>query len=205
MRLKTVSLDIDGVLRSLRAGGSCPMMIDGELAIQTDTSDFISAALLALRRIIETTGALVVLSSEWRRDEVMRKGMDDTWGDYDMRPCVSWTPTDLARDRGTDNPFEAFTERRARGISGWLAKNPQVKQWVVLDDINMATVDEDRRPGASTVGEDRLLAPRKHLAGTCFPGGSGPAVQGMSSKVRAHPADSLCRRCARHHLVLPSS
>ena len=104
------------------------MMIDREHSLQADTSDLISSALLALRHISEIAGALVALSSEWRRDEVMRKGMVDTLGDYDMRPCVSRTPTDLARDRATGNPFEAFTERRARGVSVWLAKNLQVKQ-----------------------------------------------------------------------------
>lgn len=151
---KIVFLDVDGVLRPLTAGGFRSMMVDGEWALRAETADFISGALLALRHIIENTGATLVLSSEWRRDAPMREGVDSILMEYEMRPCATWTPTDLARDMGTENPFKAFTERRAREISTWLSNNPQVKQWVVIDDINMAAVDEDRKPGTL------LMAPR---------------------------------------------
>lgn len=151
---KVVFLDVDGVLRPLTAGGFRAMMVDGEWALRAETADFISGALLALRYIIEQTGATLVLSSEWRRDQPMREGVDSILIEYEMRPCATWTPTDLARDMGTDSPFKAFTERRAREISTWLSTNPQVKQWVVIDDINMAAADEDRKPGTL------LMAPR---------------------------------------------
>eukprot|EP00440_Ansanella_granifera_P042130 gb/GFBE01045670.1/.p1 GENE.gb/GFBE01045670.1/~~gb/GFBE01045670.1/.p1 ORF type:complete len:329 (+),score=71.42 gb/GFBE01045670.1/:1-987(+) len=151
---KVVFLDVDGVLRPLTAGGFRSMMVDGEWALRAETADFISSSLLAVRHIIEQTGALIVLSSEWRRDQPMREGVDSILQEYEMRPCATWTPTDLARDMGTENPFKAFTERRAREISQWLSNNPQVKQWVVIDDINMADADQDRKPGTL------LMAPR---------------------------------------------
>jgi len=151
---KVIFLDVDGVLRPLTAGGFRSMMVDGEWALRAETADFISGALLALRHIVETTGAIIVLSSEWRRDQPMRDGVDNILTEYEMRPCATWTPTDLARDMGTENPFKAFTERRAREISQWLSTNPQVKQWVVIDDINMADADLDRKPGTL------LMAPR---------------------------------------------
>lgn len=144
---KVVFLDVDGVLRPLTAGGFRAMMVDGEWALRAETADFMSGALLALRHIIEVTGATLVLSSEWRRDLPMREGVDSILGEYEMRPCATWTPTDLQRDMGTENPFRAFTERRAREISQWLSTNPQVRQWVVIDDINMAAADEERKPG----------------------------------------------------------
>mmetsp|Transcript_37829 Transcript_37829/g.81301 ORF Transcript_37829/g.81301 Transcript_37829/m.81301 type:complete len:324 (-) Transcript_37829:123-1094(-) len=151
---KVIFLDVDGVLRPLTAGGFRSMMVDGEWALRAETADFISGALLALRHIVETTGAIIVLSSEWRRDQPMRDGVDAILTEYEMRPCATWTPTDLQRDMGTENPFKAFTERRAREISQWLSTNPQVKQWVVIDDINMADADLDRKPGTL------LMAPR---------------------------------------------
>jgi len=151
---KVVFLDVDGVLRPLTAGGFRAMMVDGEWALRAETADFISSSLLALRYIIEQTGAILVLSSEWRRDLPMREGVDNILMEYEMRPCATWTPTDLQRDMGTDNPFKAFTERRARDISQWLSVNPHVRQWVVIDDINMAAADEDRKPGTL------LMAPR---------------------------------------------
>lgn len=151
---KVIFLDIDGVLRPLTAGGFRSMMVDGEWALRAETADFISGALLSLRHIVENTGAIIVLSSEWRRDLPMREGVDKALEEYEMRACATWTPTDLQRDMGTENPFKAFTERRAREISTWLSNNPQVKQWVVIDDINMADADLDRKPGTL------LMAPR---------------------------------------------
>lgn len=144
---KVIFLDVDGVLRPLTAGGFRAMMVDGEWALRAETADFISSSLLALRHIVENTGAIIVLSSEWRRDQPMRDGVDNILVEYEMRPCATWTPTNLQRDTGTENPFKAFTERRAREISQWLSTNPQVRQWVVLDDINMAAADEERKPG----------------------------------------------------------
>lgn len=151
---KIVFLDIDGVLRPLTAGGFRAMMVDGEWALRAETADFISSALLALRKIIEDTGAMLVLSSEWRRDAPMREGVNNILMEYEMRPCATWTPTDLQRDMGTESPFKAFTERRAREISQWISTNPQIRQWVVIDDINMAAADDDRKPGTL------LMAPR---------------------------------------------
>lgn len=158
---KAIFLDIDGVLRPLTAGGFRAMMVDGEWALKSETADFISAAVLALRHIVESTGALIVLSSEWRRDEPMREGVDNILKDYEMPACASWTPTDLQRDMGTENPFQAFTERRAREISMWVQKNPQVRQWVVLDDINMADADNDRKPGTLRMTERIVQTHRK--------------------------------------------
>lgn len=151
---KVVFLDVDGVLRPLTAGGFRAMMVDGEWALRAETADFISGALLALRYVIEQTGATIVLSSEWRRDQPMREGVNNILAEYEMRPAATWTPTDLQRDMGTESPFKAFAERRAREISQWVGANPQVKQWVVIDDINMASVDEERKPGTL------LMAPR---------------------------------------------
>jgi len=158
---RAIFLDVDGVLRPLTAGGFRSMMVDGEWALKSETADFISGAMLALRHIVEQTGAIIVLSSEWRRDEPMRDGVDSILRDYEMHPCHSWTPTDLQRDMGTENPFQAFTERRAREISTFMTKNPQVKQWVVLDDINMADADQDRKPGSLRMTERIVQTHRK--------------------------------------------
>merc|ERR1712232_1505516 len=64
-RSKVVFLDVDGVLRPARAGGFDILSVDGDAATRIDTSDFFPSAVKALRHIIERTGAIVVLSSEW--------------------------------------------------------------------------------------------------------------------------------------------
>merc|ERR1719343_637021 len=87
---KVIFLDVDGVLRPLTAGGFRAMMVDGEWALRAETADFISSSLLSLRHVVEQTGAIIVLSSEWRRDQPMREGVDNALAEYEMRPCVSW-------------------------------------------------------------------------------------------------------------------
>lgn len=143
---KVIFLDIDGVMRPMSAGGYRSIMVDGELTLEADTSDFMASAMLALRHVVQHTGAVLVLSSEWRRNAPMRAGVNGILAEYEMPGCVTWTPTDLERELGTDDPFQTFVERRAREISLWLRGNPQVCEWVVLDDINMSSADEDRKP-----------------------------------------------------------
>eukprot|EP00929_Paragymnodinium_shiwhaense_P045328 TRINITY_DN23173_c0_g2_i1.p1 TRINITY_DN23173_c0_g2~~TRINITY_DN23173_c0_g2_i1.p1 ORF type:complete len:309 (-),score=80.71 TRINITY_DN23173_c0_g2_i1:153-1079(-) len=158
---KVIFLDVDGVLRPLTAGGFRAMMVDGEWALRAETADFISGAMLSLRHIVEQTGATTVLSSEWRRDLPMREGVDNILREYELPPCVSWTPTDLQRDMGTADPFKSFAERRAREISQYVMANTHIKQWVVIDDINMTIADEDRKQGTILMGPRIVQTHRK--------------------------------------------
>merc|ERR1719161_1435634 len=129
------------------------MIIDGEWAKQPDTSDFMASAMLSLRHIIANTGAQVVLSSEWRRDEDMRMAVDTHLKEYEMPPAVDWTTTSLERDMSGDDPLRAFIERRAREISDYVKRNPYVQQWVVVDDMDISVADEDRKAGTLRMSE----------------------------------------------------
>jgi len=77
-RSSSIFLDVDGVLRPARAGGFdiVGAGTDGETA-RTDTSDFFPSAVKALRHIVERTGAIIVLSSEWRRNEGLRSALTE--------------------------------------------------------------------------------------------------------------------------------
>lgn len=145
-RGKVVFLDIDGVLRPARAGGFDILTVDGAQAIQPDTSDFFPSAMKALRHIIERTGATIVLSSEWRRDESMRDAVDEKLAAHRLRSCSSTTRVDLDRALGSGDPVKSFAKRRAQEITSWLNQHEdEVKGWVVLDDINLSIADEDRK------------------------------------------------------------
>lgn len=147
-RSKVVFLDVDGVLRPLKAGGFAAYQFgDGEAAITCDTSDFIQAALEALRHIVVSTGALLVLSSEWRRSQVMREGLDAILTENHMHTCVGATTTAIDRELGSGDPLTAFRKRRVKELDDWLNKNPQIKQWVAVDDLDLSVGDEDRGPG----------------------------------------------------------
>lgn len=151
-RSKIVFLDIDGVLRPARAGGFDVLWVDGAQAVHPDTSDFFPSAMKALRHIIERTGAIIVLSSEWRRNETMQAAVDHKLAEYRLRACSSITRVDLDRELGSGDPVRSFAARRACEISSWLHDHEnEVKGWVVLDDINLAIADEDKKTGTKAM------------------------------------------------------
>merc|ERR1719161_1948323 len=101
-------------MRPMVAGGFQRMMVDGEFVLRADTSDLLSSAMMALRHIVQHTGAQIVLSSEWRRESVMREAVDAILREHKMPACISWTRTDLERKMGTEDPYQMFLERRAQ-------------------------------------------------------------------------------------------
>jgi len=101
-----------------------------------------------LRHIMERTGAIVVLSSEWRRSEALQESLADFFDKNRMRTFTSITTAKLDLDsKSSADPLRSFADRRAREISKWLTENEATTSgWVVLDDINLAIADEARKP-----------------------------------------------------------
>lgn len=148
---KAIFLDIDGVMRPMGGGAFDCMMLGEEVILKPDTADFIPSAILAVRHIIQNTGAALVLSSEWRRNDVMKNAVNQILREYEMPSLASWTPTDIATENhklGYDllsddiEPETTFCMKRAREISDWLRRNRAVKHWVMLDPFNMSLADE---------------------------------------------------------------
>merc|ERR1719316_1351919 len=94
---KVVFLDVDGVLRPARAGGF-DIQAEGKEAVNPDTSDFFPSAMKALRHIIERTGAIIVLSSEWRRGEALREALDEVLEAHRIRSWAGTTTTELEQE-----------------------------------------------------------------------------------------------------------
>merc|ERR1719331_2316968 len=150
-RSKVVFLDIDGVSRPARAGGFDIVSVDGTQTIKPDTSDFFPSAMKALKHIIERTGAIVVLSSEWRRGEALREALDEVLEAHRIRPSYAFTASDVEEVKMSD-PVRSFADRRAREITAWLNKQEEtIKGWVVLDDINLAIADEEKKSATKTM------------------------------------------------------
>jgi len=147
-KTKVVFLDIDGVLRPARAGGFDILSVDAESATRVDTSDFFPSAVKALRHIMERTGAIVVLSSEWRRSEALRDSLGEFFEKNRMRTFTSTTNTKHELDsKASADPLRSFAERRVKEISQWLSENEALATggWAVLDDINLAIMDEAKK------------------------------------------------------------
>jgi hypothetical protein len=103
--MKVIFLDIDGVLNceTTRNPRKFPYVADSKL-------------LGRLRRLLDRTGAKVVLSSTWRCDPVGLLAVK-----YWRVPFIDVCP---------DRPRSP----RRNEILGWLSKHPRVTRFVVIDD-----------------------------------------------------------------------
>lgn len=111
---RIIFLDIDGVLNSTRtciATGGYP----GEELEAKDLTRFDWIAIGLLRRLCESSGIQIVLSSSWRIIVDIKK-----LGDAMGLPIIDKTPV-LASSRGNE-------------IARWLSEHPDVEQWAIIDD-----------------------------------------------------------------------
>ena len=116
--MKVIFLDIDGVLNSEDYVYSCR-----EYGIAIDPT-----RMVLLKQIINETNAKIVLSTSWREhweknpDECRKTGLqiNTIFSKYDLE-IFDKTPN--------------LRTRREQEIWYWLNKNPQVKNFVVLDDM----------------------------------------------------------------------
>lgn len=111
---RIIFLDIDGVLNSTRtciATGGYP----GEELEDKDLARFDWIAIGLLRRLCESSGIQIVLSSSWRIIVDIKK-----LGDAMGLPIIDKTPV-LASSRGNE-------------IARWLSEHPEVGQWAIIDD-----------------------------------------------------------------------
>merc|ERR1719217_1112888 len=67
-----------------------------------------------------------------------------------MPPCIDTTTTAIERRLGMNDPIVSFAERRAREIGQWLRHHPNVRMWVVIDDINLSVADNAAERDAQT-------------------------------------------------------
>eukprot|EP00392_Amoebophrya_sp_AT5.2_P016648 g16926.t1 len=142
---KVIFLDVDGVLRPVNRNYAvnCVSM-DGIQIPLSEQSDFKSSALSALRHLREQTGAVLVLSSEWRRHPTLRDNLERVLRVQKVAPngLTDQTTTEIPRELGTGDPVRSFAERRALEIGKYLRDHPHVEHWVCLDDIDLSVADD---------------------------------------------------------------
>mmetsp|Transcript_11833 Transcript_11833/g.19932 ORF Transcript_11833/g.19932 Transcript_11833/m.19932 type:complete len:340 (+) Transcript_11833:66-1085(+) len=103
----TIFLDIDGVI-------CCNM--NGVLEEQKLTQ---------LKRIVDATGAKVVLSTDWRRQAPLKKQLHQVLGRLGI-DCIGATPMRAM-----------FQPVRPQEITAWLNKSNRVSTWVAIDDRDL--------------------------------------------------------------------
>ncbi len=117
-----IFLDIDGVLNGRKWVNTLSFAI-------RSAPDFDPVCCALLQKIIDATGASLVISSSWR--EIMTIKQLDMHLDINdiTAPIVGVTPR---------------RNYRHEEIKAWLAEHPSVTNYVVLDDMSMPEL-EDRR------------------------------------------------------------
>jgi hypothetical protein len=114
---RVIFLDIDGVLHGFR-----------------DTTHFKPSCVEALRRIVVSTEARIVLSSSWRCTPETIAAVDTALAAVGIAPVIGCTPT------------KKQLRSRVAEILNWLERNPALKKsraFVCLDDMDLATGAKD--------------------------------------------------------------
>lgn len=163
---RVIFLDVDGVL--LPAGSVETIFIEGVALPIRDTikeGDFNVPALENLRKIVEKTGATIVLSSEWRRSETLYSSIGAVLKSHDLPAFRGATPILQARPDLASSKIDAaitWCERRAREIGKWLKENKDVTAWVAIDDLNFDWADSVRITGTPFVKYRSVLTNAQH-------------------------------------------
>lgn len=120
--MKAIFLDIDGVIAT-----PASMRKSYELGREPEDMLFDTLALMYVGRLVQLTGAKVVLSSTWREDldsndPLLRAIVDNLCRQLEATgaPLFDVTPKVLGGDRSSE-------------IAAWLEDHP-CEAWVILDD-----------------------------------------------------------------------
>lgn len=169
---KCIFLDIDGVLRTVHgrtdfAKDVRTMTINGQkVAMLGDSTngnlagiDFWPSALRSLRYTVQKTGAAIVLSSDWRKDEGLVEGVNNQLTEYGMPKLLGSTP-DLG---ATNMPGVAkalhsnVREKRCKEIRKWLRQHQNIERWVAIDDMDLTASRKDEVLHAQSQSSEAMV------------------------------------------------
>lgn len=150
--MKVIFLDHDGVIclsqqfggrhkKQRKIGRKLSQSVES-LPVDARFDNFDKKSIKILNEILEETGALIVVSSDWRawadveemgdyyqQQGIIRKPIDFTPRSYTMPEIIPWHPVwDLEGSRTLE-------------IQEWLKNHPEVTHWVAVDDLDMSWKD----------------------------------------------------------------
>ena len=139
--MKIIFLDIDGVICLSREWGSRGRKIkrweleggEGEPPVTIRLDDFNKIAVDVLNDIILTSGADLVISSDWRLYATLDE-MKDLFHQFGViKGPIDFTPE-----------LQTITKHaniRVDEIKSWLESHPEVEKWVAIDDLDLSELD----------------------------------------------------------------
>lgn len=135
--MKIIFLDIDGVICLSREWGSRGRKIkrweleggEGEPPVTIRLDDFNKIAVDVLNDIILTSGADLVISSDWRLYATLDE-MKDLFHQFGViKGPIDFTPELQTTTKNSDI--------RVEEIKSWLKSHPKVEKWVAIDDMDL--------------------------------------------------------------------
>lgn len=115
--MKVLFLDVDGVLNE----DTTPTRTKSRVIFIDEEK------LMRLKRIVDATGAKIVLSSTWRYDR------DDPRYNADFLELQE-AFHNVGLDFYDFTPIDAIGIRRGMEIKAWLGLHPEVERYIILDD-----------------------------------------------------------------------
>jgi hypothetical protein len=108
--------------------------------------DWDKESLQELKRILDTTGAKIVISSDWRQGKPI-KCLQDFFRIYDMADyIINYTPyidfETYMKLRKTEE-YKGIDEGRCIEILEYLKVHPEIKRWAAIDDMPLDHFFED--------------------------------------------------------------
>jgi hypothetical protein len=150
--MKVIFLDNDGVIclssnwgsrlkKQKKIGYKPSFDNNNQLPVEYRFDNFDAKAVKILNKILETTGAEIVVSSDWRYHATLEE-----LGEYYTSKGIIKKPigvTDMFKDIFPKEwgylRFRADIElERSMEINHWLENHPEVTHWVAVDDLDMS-------------------------------------------------------------------
>jgi hypothetical protein len=139
--MKVIFLDIDGVICLSHEWGSRMRKIkrweleggEGEPPVTIRLDDFNKMAVDVLNDIILTSGADIIISSDWRLYATLDEMKDLFYQFGVIKGPIDFTPE-----------LQTVTKRadiRVDEINLWLSNHPEVTNWVAIDDLDLSKLD----------------------------------------------------------------
>jgi hypothetical protein len=100
--------------------------------------DWDKTAVAELKRILETTGAKIVVSSDWREETI--DNMVDFCRMYDLDDYIVGATVkkyDYMNIKKVNERYKDMKQYRAIEILMYIEKHPQIKKYVAIDDISL--------------------------------------------------------------------
>jgi hypothetical protein len=155
--MKIIFLDNDGVIclssnwgsrhkKQKKWGGRKLSITSREIPVEYRFDNFDRKAIKILNKILEETGAEIVVSSDWR----LHANLEELGEYYTAQGIIkkpiavterfhytNWLEEQRVPEDFPWNRVDGLEQERHFEIKEWLKSNPQVTHWVAVDDLNM--------------------------------------------------------------------